>query len=168
MNKYKANIYTDFTILSFHRPTTHNPLKSTAALTPEPTLPKPHYPPRLAPPHLPPLSKGGGLTARHKPLLYSVLLAIPHHFYTANLSAVKTEGLPHYHPSLAPTPSKTALSHSLFVLQSSVCLYGFAFELSHSLFILQSSVCLYGFTFALSYSLFVGAGSLPRPLHRSY
>ena len=29
LNKYKANIYTDFTILSFQRPTTHNPLKST-------------------------------------------------------------------------------------------------------------------------------------------
>ena len=34
MNKYKANIYTDFTILSFHRPTTHSHLKSTATLTP--------------------------------------------------------------------------------------------------------------------------------------
>ena len=44
MNKYKANIYADFTILSFHRHTTHNPLKSTATLAPEPTLPKPHYP----------------------------------------------------------------------------------------------------------------------------
>ena len=40
--------------------------------------------------------------------------------------------------------------------------------LSQSLFVLQSSVCLYSFAFALSYSLFVGAGSLPRPLHRSY
>jgi hypothetical protein len=44
MNKYKANIYADFTILSFHRPSIHNLLKSTATLTPEPTLPKPHYP----------------------------------------------------------------------------------------------------------------------------
>ena len=44
INKYKANIYTDFTILSFHRPTTHSHLKSTATLTPEPTFPKPHYP----------------------------------------------------------------------------------------------------------------------------
>ena len=34
MNKYKANIYTDFTILSFHRPTTHHPLKITATLVP--------------------------------------------------------------------------------------------------------------------------------------
>ena len=32
--------------------------------------------PRPAPPHLPPLSKGGGLTARHKLLLCCVLLAI--------------------------------------------------------------------------------------------
>ena len=32
--------------------------------------------PRPAPPHLPPLSKGGGLTAKHKLLLCCVLLAI--------------------------------------------------------------------------------------------
>ena len=32
--------------------------------------------PRLAPPHLPPLSKGGGLTARHKLLLCCFLLVI--------------------------------------------------------------------------------------------
>ena len=47
INKYKANIYTDFTISSFHRPTTHNPLKSTATLTSRPTLPKPHYPSKI-------------------------------------------------------------------------------------------------------------------------
>ena len=61
----------------------------------------------------------------------------------------------------APRPtqpiSKSALSHSVFVLQSSVCLYGLAFALSHSLFVLQSFVYLYGFAFALSPSLFVGA-----------
>ena len=32
--------------------------------------------PRKAPSHLPPLSKGGGLTARHKPWFYCFLLAI--------------------------------------------------------------------------------------------
>ena len=48
INRYKANIYTYFTILSFHRPTTHNPLKSTATLAPRPTLPKPHYPSKNA------------------------------------------------------------------------------------------------------------------------
>ena len=36
----------------------------------------PHYPTRFAPPHLPPLSKGGGLTAKHKLLPCNVLLAI--------------------------------------------------------------------------------------------
>ena len=56
INKYKANIYADFTILSFPRPTTHSPLKSTATLTPEPTLPKPHYH-SLSTTFLPPLSK---------------------------------------------------------------------------------------------------------------
>ena len=48
---------------------------------------------RKLPSPLPPLSKGGGLTAWHKPLLYSVLLAIPPPFYSPNFSAVKTEGL---------------------------------------------------------------------------
>ena len=150
INKYKANIYTDFTILSFHRPTTHHPLKSTATLTPGPTLPKPHYPskstiplafrtaivcvlillcictiplafrrgaglplplPPILPfpqplqkdnnplPHtmfLPPLSKGGGLTARHKLLSCCVLIATHLPFYSLNFSAVKTEGLLSY------------------------------------------------------------------------
>ena len=65
--------------------------------------------------------------------------------------------------------SKSALSHSLFVLQSSVCLYGLAFALSHSLFVLQSFVYLYGFAFALSPSLFVGERACPsrctKPFH---
>ena len=81
---------------------------------------------------LPPLSKGGGLTARHKLLLCCVLIAIrpPFQFIklfcrqdggivTSNLSIptafVKSP------PPLAPhQPFKTALSPSLFVLQSSV------------------------------------------------
>nr|DAY41894.1 MAG TPA: hypothetical protein [Caudoviricetes sp.] len=33
-------IYTDFTISSFHRPTTHSPLKSTATLAPRTNPPK--------------------------------------------------------------------------------------------------------------------------------
>ena len=58
--------------------------------------------PRPAPPHLPPLSKGGGLTAKHKLLLCCVLLATRPPFYSLNFSAVKTEGLL-YHPSLSTT-----------------------------------------------------------------
>ena len=33
----------------------------------------------------------------------------------------RPEGLPHHHPSLCTNPSKTALSHSLFVMPTSVC-----------------------------------------------
>ena len=73
------------------------------------------------------------------------------------------------HPRSAQPISKTALSQSLFVLQSSVCLYGLAFALSHSLFVLQSFVYLYGFAFALSPSLFVGERACPsrctKPFH---
>ena len=57
--------------------------------------------PRKAPSHLPPLSKGGGLTARHKLLLCCVLLAIRPSFYIANFSAVKTEGLLSVAPNTA-------------------------------------------------------------------
>ena len=52
--------------------------------------------------NLPPLSKGGGLTAKHKLLLCCVLLATRPPFYSLNFSAVKTEGLL-YHPSLSTT-----------------------------------------------------------------
>ena len=58
--------------------------------------------PRLAPSRLPPLSKGGGLTARHKLSLCCVLLAIHPPFLFTKLFAVKTEGLLH-HPSLSTT-----------------------------------------------------------------
>ena len=58
--------------------------------------------PCFAPPHLPPLSKGGGLTARHKLSLCCVLLAIHPPFLFTKLFAVKTEGLSH-HPSLSAT-----------------------------------------------------------------
>ena len=49
--------------------------------------------PRKSPTPLPPLSKGGGLTAKHKLLLCCVLIAISTPFLSPNLSAVKTEGL---------------------------------------------------------------------------
>ena len=61
-----------------------------------PTIPCP------APSRLPPLSKGGGLTARHKLLLCCVLLAICPLFLYCKLFAVKTEGLL-YHLSLSTT-----------------------------------------------------------------
>ena len=59
--------------------------------------------------NLPPLSKGGGLTARHKLCFVAFCLRYAHPFYIANFSAVKTEGLPHCHtrPALnLPTLSK--------------------------------------------------------------
>ena len=89
INKYKANIYTYFTILSFHRPTTHKPLKSTATLAPEPTLPKPHYP-LLCTIFLAPLSK--------------VRCCRPKKFRRL------PEGLPHHYHSLRTNPTNTALS----------------------------------------------------------
>jgi len=49
--------------------------------------------PRKPPTPLPPLSKGGGLTARHKLLLCCVLIATHPPFLSPNLFAVKTEGL---------------------------------------------------------------------------
>ena len=96
INKYKANIYADFTILSFPRPTTHSPLKSTATLTPEPTLPKPHYH-SLSTTFLPPLSKGGGLTARHKLLLCCFLLAICPLFLYCKLFCRQDGGIALHH-----------------------------------------------------------------------
>ena len=68
--------------------------------------------------NLPPLSKGGGLTARHKLSLCCILLAIRPPFYSPNFSAVKTEGLLY-----TTNPSKSALSHPLFVGQVSMCAY---------------------------------------------
>mgnify|MGYP005870063419 FL=1 len=51
LNKYKANIYTYFTILSFPRPGIHiipqqPPFPHYTSLAP--TLPKPHYPTRFS------------------------------------------------------------------------------------------------------------------------
>ena len=72
----------------------HNHLKSTTI-------------PCSAPPHLPPLSKGGGLTARHKLCFVAFCLRYAHHFYIANFSAVKTEGLHQLHRMLLlPQPSQ--------------------------------------------------------------
>ena len=123
--------------------------------------------PRKAPPHLPyersvgfaslrnfgrsisgiharPLSKGGGLTARHKLLPCCVLLAIPRLFYLPNFSAVKTEGLPH-HSFQNRTPPCVAPSRSPFVTTTSVCAC-FASALSHLAFRRVSvCVCLVGF-----------------------
>ena len=64
--------------------------------------------PCFAPSHLPPLLKGGGLTARHKPWYYCFLLAICQPFLCCKLFAVKTEGL-HNNPSPRITLPKTAL-----------------------------------------------------------
>ena len=58
---------------------------------------------------LPPLSKGGGLTARHKLLLYCVLLATQPPFLFTKSFCRQDGGI------AAPSPSKTALSLSLFV-----------------------------------------------------
>ena len=65
--------------------------------------------PCFAPSHLPPLLKGGGLTARHKPWYYCFLLAICQPFLCCKLFAVKTEGL-HNNSSPRITLSKTVLS----------------------------------------------------------
>ena len=63
---------------------------------------KAHPSSRLAQSPLPPLSKGGGLTARHKLSLCCILLAIHPPFWFIKLFAVKTEGLL-YHPLLSTT-----------------------------------------------------------------
>ena len=66
----------------------------TAVLPPHPSHSLRKSTPRPRPAlNLPPLSKEGGLTARHKLLPCCVLLAIPRLFYLPNFSAVKTEGL---------------------------------------------------------------------------
>ena len=61
--------------------------------------------PQKSPSHLPPLSKGGGLTAKHKLLLCCVLIAISTPFLSPNLFAVKTEGL--LHPLAPHQPFQT-------------------------------------------------------------
>ena len=76
----------------------HKGAKGDSAL---PTIPKPHYPSKSTI-SLPPLSKGGGLTARHKLSLSCVLLATRPPFYSLNFYAVKTEGLLYTHQPLHP------------------------------------------------------------------
>ena len=131
INKYKANIYTDFTILSFHRPTTHSHLKSTNILTPEPTLPKPHHPSPCTT-TLASLVKGRWIDGKAQTV--ALLLSacdMPAPFILQTF-------LPSRRRDCTPSPPSirfSALSPSLFILQSSVCLYGFAFALSHSLFV---------------------------------
>ena len=87
-------------LLPLHRTSpSHNLLKSTSTASPHTTF-------------LPPLSKGGGLTARHKLLLCCFLLAICPPFYIANFSAVETEGLLYTHqPFQNRTIPCSALSH---------------------------------------------------------
>ena len=59
----------------------------------------------------------------------------------------RPEGLPHHHSSLRTNPSKTALSHSLFVMPTSICTIRF-------------QICTILFAFRR------GVG-LPLPLHQS-
>ena len=65
------------------------------------------------PSHLPPLSKGGGLTAKHKLLLCCVLIAYPRPFYHQTFLPSRRRDC--YIPSPHTNPSKPALSHPLFV-----------------------------------------------------
>ena len=66
----------------------------TAVLPPRPSRNLSKSTPRPRPAlNLPPLSKEGGLTARHKLLSCCVLIATHPPFYSPNFSAVKTEGL---------------------------------------------------------------------------
>ena len=69
--------------------------KGTKGDTALPTLPNPYYPSKIANTLASLVTKGGGLTARHKLLLCCVLIATHPPFLSPNLSAVKTEGLSH-------------------------------------------------------------------------
>ena len=71
--------------------------------------------PQKSPSHLPPLSKGGGLTVRHKLLLCCVLIAYPRPFYHQTFLPSRRRDC--YIPSPHTNPSKPALSHPLFVLR---------------------------------------------------
>ena len=94
----------------------HKGAKGDSALQ---TLPKPHFPSKSTI-SLPPLSKGGGLTAKHKLLPCRFLLAIYPPFYSPNFSAVKTEGLSHQpfkNRTIPPTFRRARVC---------VCFFGFA------------------------------------------
>ena len=78
--------------------------------------------------HARPLSKGGGLTARHKLSLSCVLFATRPPLYSLNFYAVKTEGLPQLHrPSPSPQPSQKHIhrlaSHHPFAHHPSISHY---------------------------------------------
>jgi hypothetical protein len=76
---------------------------TTGGIATPPTLPKPHYP-LLCTITLASLVKGRWIDGTTQ--TFALLLSVcdtPTFFYLSNFSAVKTEGLPHHHPSLAPT-----------------------------------------------------------------
>ena len=81
----------------------------TAVLPPHPSHSLRKSTPRPRPAlNLPPLSKEGGLTARHKLLSCCILLAIHPPFWFIKLFAVKTEGLLSYRTlSVSQTPPLT-------------------------------------------------------------
>ena len=147
INRYKANIYTYFMILSFHRPSIHitpqqPPFPHYTLLAP--TLPKPHYTSKSTI-TLASLVKGRWIDGKAQTVVLLLSACdMPAPFILQTFLPSRRKDC---------TPSAPSIRFS---------------TLSQSLFVLQSSVCLYSFAFALSYSLFVGAGSLPRPLHRSY
>ena len=104
--------------------------------------------PSLSTMSLPPLSKGGGLTARHKLLLCCVLLATRPPFYSLNFSAVKTEGLL-YHPlprTIPPTFRRVSVC---------VCLVGFASMPRQPFVPLHRATALCGCHYASLHSGFV-------------
>ena len=111
---------------------------------------KEHPPPRLTPTplpfnersacfasalNLPPLSKGGGLTARHKLLFCCSLLAICPPFLYCKLFCRQDGGIatPLPHPA-HPIQNRT-IPPTFRMASVCVCLYGFAFALSLSLFV---------------------------------
>ena len=79
-------------------------LLSISIPSPAPTLPKPHYPTKNTI-SLPPLSKGGGLTARHKLLLCNVLLATHPPFLFTKLFCRQDGGI-------APHPTINEIFHT--------------------------------------------------------
>ena len=134
--------------LPFHRTSlSPRPLQKNDNPSLAPTLPKPHYPsPRTK---LASLVKGEVLSPEknsgdyrrdclitisrlHQPSQTRTILRLTPTSLPP-LSKVRCcrpikfgrrpEGLPHHHPSPRTNPSKTALYHPLFVLQSSVCAY---------------------------------------------
>ena len=98
---------------------------------PAPTLPKPHYPSKIAN-TLASLVKGRWIEGKAQTV--ALLLSACDMPTLFILQTFLPSRLRDCSPS-APSIRFSALSHSLFVLQSSVCLYGFAFALSHSLFV---------------------------------